>query len=112
MQYPIAGRTPQPLDRHQDPHGFAADWKAAKPPLHPSSSHHIAALGGGTAKLVCFEFNLKGYMTAFITSAPLTMATKAERMIQEAGEHEGFISVGCLGRLPTRKPDCPLLFNS
>jgi hypothetical protein len=58
-----------------------------------------------------FGFNHKEYMTVFIASAPVTMATKAESMIQEAGGHEGFLSVGCLGGLPTRKPDCPLLFN-
>jgi hypothetical protein len=68
-------------------------------------------LAGGTARLLRFEFNLKGYMTVFITRAPVTMATKAESMIQETGGHEGFLSVGCLGGLPTRKPDCPLLFN-
>jgi hypothetical protein len=63
------------------------------------------------AKTLWVEFDFERHMAVFKARAPVTMASKAECMIQEAGGHEGFLSVGRLGGLPTWKPDCPLLFN-
>ena len=96
----LAGGTPYPLDRQNDPYGFIANRKAAKPAFNFSSTNHLPAVANGASNMVRFHFHGKEYLTIEVISTKVTIATKAESMVQKAGGHEGLLFSGCFGEHP------------
>jgi hypothetical protein len=100
LSYQLAGGTPYPLDRQNNPYGFIANRKAAEPTFNFSSTNHLPAAADGASNMVGSHFHGKENMTIDVISTEVTIATKAESMVQKAGGHEGLLFSGCFGEHP------------